>query len=190
MSSIGDVIHDSAALVQAFDALLKTETARQAPQIALDLGAKPQFDEAVCKASGVVNTVAFWVGSAWQVATVADAAVAVFGLLPEVARGTSRAIQDAGAQASELELDVGGLRSIADQMSGAVEQVADALQVGVEVADEALAFVAPPQLHTLQLAFERVAEDLAALSAPPAPDRSDTATPIERPELTAHKENA
>lgn len=185
MSSIGDVIHDSAALVEAFDALLKTETARQAPQIALDLGAKPQFDDAIGKASGVVQTVASWTGSAWQVATVADVAVALFGLLPEVARGATRAIQDAGAQASELELDFGGLRSIADQMSGAVEQVADALQVGVEVADEALAFAAPPQLHTLQLAFERVAENLAALSLPPAPDGSDTTTQTEQPALTA-----
>jgi hypothetical protein len=185
MSTIGDVIHDSSALVQAFDDLLKTETARQAPQIALDLGAKPQFDDAMGKASGVVNTVAVWVGSAWQVATVADAAVALFGLLPEVARGASRAIQGAGAQARELELDLGALQSVADQMGGTVEQVAAALQVGVEVADEALAFVDPPQFHTLQLALERVAGDLAALTALPAPSESDSTMQAGRPALTA-----
>jgi len=185
MSTIGDVIHDSAALVQAFDELLKTETARQAPQIAIDLGAKPQFDDAMGKASGVVNTVASWVGTAWQVATVADAAAALFGLLPEIARGASRAIQNAGAQASELDLDFGGLQSVADQMGGAVEQVADTLQVGVDVADEALAFIDPPQLHTLQRAFEQLADDLAALTVPPAANKSDTVTQTARLALTA-----
>jgi hypothetical protein len=182
MSEIRDVILDSAALVQAFDDLLKTETARQAPQIALDLGAKPQFDDAMGKASGVVSAVASWVGSAWQVATVADAAVALFGLLPEIAGRASAAIRSAEAQAKELDLDFGGLESIARQMSGAVEQVAGTLKVGVDAADEALAFIDPPQLHVLQRAFERVADDLAALTVPPA---ATTPTPTERLALPA-----
>lgn len=185
MSKIGDVVRDSAALADAFGDLLKTDTARQAPQIAIDLGAKPQFDNVMDKASGVVGTVASWVGSAWQVASVADAAVALFGLLPEVARRASRAIHIAEGQASELDLDFGGLESTTNQMSGAVEQVADALKVGVEAADAALAFIDPPRLRALQRAFERVANDLGALTVPPAANTPNIATPPERLALTA-----
>lgn len=169
MSTIGDVIHDSEDLVQAFDELLQSDTVREMPQIALDLGVKSQFDDAIGKTGGVVKTVASWTGAAWEVATVADAATALFGLLPEVARGAKRAIEQAGTQASELELDFNGLKSVADQMTGAVQDIAASLDVGVEAAEKALAFVDPPRLRTLQLAFERVGEDLAALSAPPAP---------------------
>ena len=170
MSTIGDVIHDSTALVQAFDELLRTKTVRQMPQIARDLGVKPQFDAAIGKASGVVRSVAVWTGTAWEVATVADAATALFGLLPGVARDASSAIAQAGTQARELDLDFGGLQSMADQMSGTVAQVAAGLDVAVQDAEEALAFVDPPRLRGLQHAFERVGKDLAILRAPPVED--------------------
>lgn len=185
MSTIGDVIHDSAELVQAFDELLKTETVRQMPQIARDLGVKPQFDAAIGKAGSVVSAAAVWTGAAWEVATGADAATALFGLLPGIARDVGRAIEDAGTQARELELDFGGLQGMANQMNGAVKDVAAALDVVVGTAEAALAFIDPPKLRTLQLAFNRVGKDLAALSAPPAKDMPDTVTSSGRTALIA-----
>ncbi|MFZ4405745.1 MAG: hypothetical protein ACOYOH_00320 [Paracraurococcus sp.] len=166
MSTIGMVIDDMAALVVEFDKLLATDTAKQAPAIARDLGAEPQFDAAMAKAGGVVGDISRWVGRAFEVAVTADAAIAIFGMLPGVVHGFGEAVRSAGQQAQLMDIGLEGLGGIAEQVNGSVESVAGVLQVGVDAADTALAFVNPPALGRLQVSLHRLAEDLATLGKP------------------------
>lgn len=166
MSSIGDVVRDASALVVEFRRLLETETALQAPEIAAALNAQPQLDAAMQGAGAVVRGVADWAGRAWEIATVADAAVAVFGLLPVMADGIGAILRGAGDDIASLGPGLERLRDAGDQMDGAFRDVAGALQVGVDGAEAALAFLDPAAFRRLQSALADLAGRIAAFGKP------------------------
>ena len=113
-----------------------------------------------------MDDISGWVGRAFEVAVVADAAIAIFGILPGMVKGAGDAVRSAGQQAQMMDIGLEGLRGVADQVNGAVENVAGVLQVGVDAADTALAFVNPPSLGRLQVSLHRLAGDLADLGKP------------------------
>ena len=172
MSTIGDVIHDTAALVDAFTALLATQTAQEAPAIADALGARPQLAGAYDSAGNVVGEVALWVGRAHEVATVADAAVAIFGMLPYLVRGLGDAAQQGEAEIATLGLDAGPLRKATGQVSSALGEAANALGVAADAADETLAWIDPPQLGRLQSSLNCLVCILAAEAKSILPDQA------------------
>ena len=169
MSTIGDVVHDAAVLVTEFGKLLDTDTAKQAPQIAEQLGARPQLDDAMGKAGAVVKDLGVWVGKAWEVATVTDAAVAIFALLPVMVDGIGAILRDVGDDIASFGPGLERVRDVAAQIGGAVHDVAGLLQVGTDTAETVLAFLDPAAFRELADALIDLAARLAEFGKLPAP---------------------
>lgn len=178
MSTLGDVLSDTAGLVAAFDELLSTKTIAELATLARDLGAEAQLAQATDSAAGIVRQVGSWVGQAHLVATMADAAVALFGILPLALRGAEASLQRLSAGAGErrdevrdlIGIDLGAIeRSTADARS-ALGSIAGGLQVGVDVVEGVLDFVGPAQFGTLRVRLDELAIGIEALGRP-APQR-------------------
>ena len=80
MSTPSDVIRDLATLVQDLAALLETQTAREIPNIARDLGAQPQLATGVDALGQVLGEVRGAALPLQRAAIDADALVALLGL--------------------------------------------------------------------------------------------------------------
>lgn len=169
MSTPADVVRDLAALVEALARLLDTQTAREIPNIARDLGAQPQLAEGVDALGRVLGEIRAGAVPLRRTAIDADALVALLGCVPGFVGGIGEATDAAGDWLAGLGLGLGDAAQAAAGVSGPLRQVSGVLDVGVETAEGVAALLAPARWRGLIAALDHLSASLKALKTPSAP---------------------
>lgn len=168
MSTPADLVRDLAALLESLAALLKTQTAREAPAIARDLGVQPQLAQGVDAISGALQKIQGVVVPMRRTLIDADALVALLGFVPGMVGAVGDAVGSSGEWLATLGLGLDGAGDAARQIQGPLSQVSGVLDVGVDAAEAALTLVAPEQWGGVTAGLEHLLAALAALKNPPA----------------------
>lgn len=168
MSTPADLVRDLAALLDSLAALLKTQTAREAPVIARDLGVQPQLGQGVDAVRGVLDKIRATVVPLRRTLLDADALVALLGFVPGLVVSVGDAAGNSAQWLATLGLGLDDAAGAASQVSGPLQQVSGVLDVGVDAAEGALALVAPEQWTGVLAGLDHLMAALAALKEPPA----------------------
>lgn len=166
MSTPADVVRDLAALVRELAALLETQTAKEIPNIARDLGAQPQLAQGVDALERVLGEIRAGAVPLRRTALDADALVALLGCLPEFVSGVGEAADSSGDWLAGMGLGLGDAAGAARNVSGPLKQVSGVLDMGIDVAEGAVAMLAPGEWRGLIAALDRLSASLKALKTP------------------------
>lgn len=171
MSTPADVVKDLSSLVNELAKLLETETAKQAPQIASDLGALPQLRQGIDVLKKALDQIRDGVVPLQKSLVSADALAALVGFVPPFIAALGDALQSSGAYLADLGLNsvLGDASRITAQAVGPIKQVSGVLEVGVDVAEDILSLTAPDQWTGVVGALDHLTKALLALKQPPAP---------------------
>lgn len=160
MSNTSDLVKDLNDFLRSLDELLRTRTAQEAPNIARDLGAVPQFNGALDLLGQGLGQVGGGVDVAQSYVTQADSAVAGF----EVLAATIKDFGDGGAlvEAAEMvDLPAAPFETVA----GGIAQGGRCLEAALGVAD---VLPDPRDLRATRARLQQLQATVAALKALPA----------------------
>ncbi|WP_374490844.1 hypothetical protein [Zoogloea sp.] len=169
MSSTADVLHDLTALVRELTALLATKTAREIPNIARDLGAQPQLAQGVDALNQMLKQITDGVRPLHKTSIQADALVALLGCIPGFVASLGGAIDSSGDWLATLGIGLDEAGSAARGVSTPIQAVSGVLEVGVDVAEDAVSLLAPGEWPGLLDALDQLSINLLALKNPTAP---------------------
>ena len=167
MSDIGDVLSAIKALIDDLDALLKTDTAKQGPEIAKTLNVQDQFKDGVSKTRDALIKVEQGLEPVRRVAVIADALGAVFGMVPPFISALGDAAQDTGGYLATLNIGLDGAASVAKDIDGPLKTVANLIDVADNTAESLLAFVDPSRLTGIVDSLKTLVKDLDTLRQDP-----------------------
>lgn len=160
MSNTSDLVRDLNDFLRSLDELLRTRTAQEAPNIARDLGAVPQFNSALDLLGSGLGQVDGGVAAAQGVVTQADSAVAGFEVLAAAIRDFGEG--DALVEAARLvELPTAPFETVA----GGVARGGRCLEQALGVAD---VLPSPNDLRATRARLQQLQATVAALKARPA----------------------
>lgn len=167
MSTTADVLRDIDGLLKAVVALLNTDTAKELPNIARDLGAGTQFNQVIdglAKALAAITAVVLPIR-----ATVlqADSLVALVGIIPQVVATLGKAIDGAGADYAR-DLGLPSLASTTKDISGAIATASKALDLGEDVAEGIVEAAGGAGWQPLARTLKDVQDSVLALKVKPA----------------------
>lgn len=168
MSTPADVVRDLGQLLNDLAALLGTATAREAPQIARELGAQAQFGQGVDALASALNQVRAGVLPLRRTVLDADALIALFGFVPGLVTSVGEATVSSADWLAQLGLGLGDAASAAREVSGPVRAVSGVLDVGVDAGEAAMALVAPDQWVGVGAGLDHLLAAVLALKNPPA----------------------
>ncbi len=168
MSTPADVVHDLARLLDDLAALLRTDTARQAPAIARELGAQAQFAQGIAALESALDKIRAGVLPLRKTVLDADALVALFGFVPGLVSSVADATVSSGDWLARLGLNLDGAANAARQVSAPIEAVSGVIDVGVDAGEAAMALVAPDQWIGVGAGLDHLVAAVAALKNPPA----------------------
>jgi hypothetical protein len=167
VSTPADVVRDLAQLLNDLAALLQTETARQAPAIARDLGAQAQFGQAVAALQSVLTRIRAAIVPLQHAVISADALVALFGFVPPMVAAIGDAVDSSADWLAQLGLGLDGAASVAATVTGPIKQVSGVLDIGVDAGEAALALLAPDQWTGVVAGLDHLLVAVSALKNPP-----------------------
>ncbi|WP_148717123.1 hypothetical protein [Chitinolyticbacter meiyuanensis] len=174
MSTPADIVRDLAALVDALAALLQTDTAREIPNIARDLGATKQLNEVVDRAKGLLDQLRDGAVPLHRMVIDADALVALLGLVPPLTEGMAGMSERIAVWVQSLALPQGDPLNIDDAAQAAsvvavpLRQVSDVLDQSVEIAEGVVALTAPEQWTGLIESLNALGQAVLELKADPS----------------------
>ena len=168
MSTPADVVRDLAELLAALTALLQTDTAKEAPAIARDLGAQPQFAQGVDAVAGALQTIRKGVVPLRDAIVNADAIVALVGFVPTMVGAIGDAIRASGQWLDQLGLGLSGAAGPLTSVTDGLHQISGILEVGVDVGEAALELVAPGQWGGVVERLDQLIVATLTLKNPPA----------------------
>ena len=174
MSTPADVVRDLAGLVKSLAALLETQTAREIPNIARDLGAQPQLAQGVDALGRVLSEIRGGAVPLRRAAIDADALVALLGCVPGFVAGVGDAADAGGGWLAEMGIGLADAAQSARTVSDPLRQVSGVLDMGVDVAEGAVALLAPAEWRGLIAALDRLSAALLALKTPATPTTPTT----------------
>jgi len=174
VSTPADVVRDLAKLVEALAGLLETQTAREIPNIARDLGAQPQLAQGVDALGRVLSEIRGDAVPLRRAAIDADALVALLGCVPGFVAGVGDAADAGGGWLAEMGIGLADAAQSARTVSDPLRQVSGVLDMGVDVAEGAVALLAPAQWRGLIAALDRLSAALLALKTPATPTTPTT----------------
>ncbi|NML13683.1 hypothetical protein [Azohydromonas caseinilytica] len=178
MSTPADVVRDVIKLINSVTELLQTQTAREAPNVARDLGVLPQFNAGVAALAGAIRKIRTALVPVQRAVIDADALVAVIGFVPDLLTGLGDAVSSSGEWLASLELRLDGATDAARQAEGAIDTVSDAVAIGIDAGEAALELVAPAQWGGVVQGLDRLLAALADLKpTPPATPGTTPAPP-------------
>ena len=166
MSTPADVVRDVATLIGDLAALLQTQTAKEAPNIARDLGALPQFQSGIDAVAGALRKIKAALVPVRRAIFDADALVAIVGFVPALVSGIGDASVASGDWLQSLDLHLDGAADAARQARGPIDAVSDVLAIGVDAGEAALELVAPDAWNGIVAAIDTLLAALAALRNP------------------------
>lgn len=171
MSTPAEVVQDLSTLIKELAKLLQTDTAKQAPNIARDLGALPQLIQGIDTVKGGLDKIRGGVVPLRTKLIEADALVALIGFVPPMVASLGDAVQASGDYLSDLGLApaLNDASRIAGTAVGPIKQISGVLEVGVDVAEGALALTAPEKWTGVVGALDDLTKSLVALKEPTAP---------------------
>lgn len=171
MSTPADVVQDLSTLLEELAKLLETDTAKQAPNIARDLGALPQLGQGIDAVKGGLDKIRSGVVPLQTKLLEADALVAMIGFVPPLVSGLGDAVQASGDYLSDLGLApaLNDASRIAGSAVGPIKQISGVLDMGVDVAEGALALTAPDKWPGVVSSLDHLSRSLVALKEPTAP---------------------
>ena len=171
MSTPADIVKDLSSLLDELAKLLETDTAREVPNIALDLGAQPQLFQGVDAMKTGLDKIRAGVVPLQKGMISADALVALIGFAPPMVLALGDAIKSSGAALDSLGLGVslGEASKVAGQIAAPIEAVSGVLSVGVEAAEGVLALAAPEEWTGVVASLDHLGKSLLELKKPPAP---------------------
>lgn len=169
MSTPADVVRDLAALLTELARLLDTQTAREIPNIARDLGAQPQLAQGVDALGRVLGQIRAGAVPLRRTALDADALVALLGCVPAFVSGISEATDASGDWLAGMGLGLGDAAVASRQVSAPLRQVSGVLDMGVDAAESAVSLLAPAQWRGLVSALDQLSASLKALKTPTNP---------------------
>lgn len=169
MSTPADVVRDLAGLVKSLAALLETQTAKEIPNIARDLGAQPQLAQGVDALGRVLSEIRGGAVPLRRAALDADALVALLGCVPGFVAGVGDAADAGGGWLAEMGIGLADAAQSAHTVSDPLRQVSGVLDMGVDVAEGAVALLAPAEWRGLIAALDRLSAALLALKTPAPP---------------------
>jgi hypothetical protein len=172
MSTIGDVLGSVRQLIDSIDAVLHTDTAKQAPAIARDLNVQPQLRDGVGKLQSALKLFQSGLEPVRETAVSADALVAIFGIVPPFVEAMGDATKESGDYLASLGFGLEGVTGPAAVLGDAFSGVAARLDLAVDAAEDALAFVDPTQFTAIMRSLKTLTEDLDVLKQDP-PDPKD-----------------
>jgi methyl-accepting chemotaxis protein len=168
VSTTAEIVRDVSRLVSHLDELLQTETARQAPAIAEQLGARPQFDAGVSGMQTIVDRIATGVRAVRHAAVDADALVALLGIVPPVVGGIAGIVRQSGETLAQMGLGLGDLDTVGKQMAMPIERVSTVLEKSEAAAEAIVSLAAPAELRRLAAALAALSQQLRTLKSPGA----------------------
>lgn len=168
MSSPADVVHDLLELLAALTALLQTDTAKEAPAIARDLGAQPQFAQGVDAVAGALKTIRKGVAPLRDAIISADAIVALVGFVPAMVSAVGDAIQSSGQWLDQFGLGLSSAAGPLASVTDGLHQISGILDIGVDVGEAVLDLLAPGQWGGVVEQLDRLILATQALKIPPA----------------------
>ncbi|MCK6375372.1 MAG: hypothetical protein L6Q69_14860 [Zoogloea sp.] len=174
MSTPADVVRDLAKLVEALAGLLETQTAKEIPNIARDLGAQPQLAQGVDALGRVLSEIRGGAVPLRRAAIDADALVALLGCVPGFVAGVGDAADAGGGWLADMGIGLGDAAQSARAVSDPLRQVSGVLDMGVDVAEGAVALLAPAQWRGLIAQLDRLSAALLALKTPATPTTPTT----------------
>ena len=169
MSTPADVVRDLAGLVKSLAALLETQTAKEIPNIARDLGAQPQLAQGVDALGRVLSEIRGGAVPLRRAAIDADALVALLGCVPGFVAGVGDAADAGGGWLAEMGIGLADAAQSARAVSDPLRQVSGVLDMGVDVAEGAVSLLAPAEWRNLIAALDRLSAALLALKTPAPP---------------------
>jgi hypothetical protein len=170
MSTIGDVLGAVRVLIDDIDAVLKTDTATQAPEIAKTLNVQDQLKQSVTKVEDVLTKLEDGLEPVRRTAVLADALVGIFGIAPPFISALGDAARDTGGYLKALNIGLDGAVGVTADIDGALKTVAQALDVVEDTAEDLLAFVDPTQFTGIMASLKTLGKDLETLRQDP-PDK-------------------
>lgn len=177
MSTPADVVRDLARLVEALAGLLETQTAKEIPNIARDLGAQPQLAQGVDALGRVLSEIRGGAVPLRRAAIDADALVALMSCVPGFVAGVGDAADAGGGWLAEMGIGLADAAQSARTVSDPLRQVSGVLDMGVDVAEGAVALLAPAQWRGLIAQLDRLSAALLALKTPATPTTPTTPSP-------------
>ena len=169
MSTPADVVRDLAALVRELAALLETQTAKEIPNIARDLGAQPQLAQGVDALGRVLSEIRGGAVPLRRAAIDADALVALLGCVPGFVAGVGDAADAGGGWLAEMGIGLADAAQSARTVSDPLRQVSGVLDMGIDAAEGAVSMLAPGEWRGLIAALDRLSASLKALKTPTPP---------------------
>ncbi len=167
MSTIGDVLGAVKTLIDDIDAVLHTDTARQAPSIAKTLNVQQEFRDGVSKVEEVLTKFEDGLEPVRRTAVLADALVGMFGIVPNFVSALGDAAKDTGGYLATLHTGLDGAIGATAEVDGALKTVAHALDVADDVAEDALAFIDPSKFSEIMTSLKTLSKDLYELKQDP-----------------------
>ncbi len=174
MSTPADVVRDLAGLVKSLAALLETQTAKEIPNIARDLGAQPQLAQGVDALGRVLSEIRGGAVPLRRAAIDADALVALLGCVPGFVAGVGDAADAGGGWLAAMGIGLADAAQSARTVSDPLRQVSGVLDMGVDVAEGAVSLLAPAEWRGLIAALDRLSAALLALKTPAPPTTPTT----------------
>jgi hypothetical protein len=167
MSTIGDVLKAANKLVVDIDAVLNTDTAKQAPEIAQTLGVQQQLKDGIGKVEGAIDQFVNGLEPVRHVAVMADALVAMFGIAPPLVTGLGDVVSDAGNQLAALGLGLDGVKTVTGGIGDVLHTIGSALDVADDAAEDLLAFVDASQFGVIIGSLKKLKADFDKLKQDP-----------------------
>jgi hypothetical protein len=168
MSATADITHDVYDLLASIDELLKTDTAREAANIARDLGAVPQFNAALDAFDQGLATLDDGVAGVKRQIVQADSLVAGFEVLAVVLEdfGTGEWLQE-----SSRLLDGSTPREVVRRVCEKIGECGRCLDATLDLAE---ALPTPDDLRSIHERVQRMRTTVTELKAAPlsAPKKS------------------
>lgn len=174
MSTPADVVRDLARLVDALAKLLDTQTAKEIPNIARELGAQPQLAQGVDTLGRVLFEIRGGAVPLRRAAIDADALVALLGCVPSFVARVGDAADAGGDWLAEMGIGLAYAAQSARTVSDPLRQVSDVLEMSVDAAESALSLLAPAEWRGLIAALDRFSAALLALKTPATPTTPST----------------
>ena len=169
VSTPADVVQGVRKLVDSLTALLQTPTAKEAPNIARDLGTLPQFQSGIDAMAGALRKIKAALIPVRRAIFDADALVALFGFIPPLISDIGKAANASAYWLKSLDLHLDGAANAARQARGPIDAVSDVLAIGVDAGEAALELVAPDEWTGVVAAIDSLLAALATLRTPAAP---------------------
>lgn len=168
MSTTADVLHDLSALVRELDALLRTKTAQEIPNIARDLGAEAQLAQGVDALNQALQQIALGARPLHKASIQADSLVALLACVPGFVSSLGDAVDSSGDWLADLGIGLDDAAGAARGVAEPLEQVSGVLELGIDVAEDTVSMLAPGSWPAPLAALDQLSQTLVALKTPSA----------------------